>query len=100
MEKAEKEELNMNVEGMDSKKSGEELVKRERIDNSPFEVVTVDGYSFGAMGDYRVTEKCNSIEEVKEELSEITWNRVIQVVMILQEIKEKMSKLNKKNKKK
>ncbi len=76
--------------------SSKELVKRQKVENSPFEIITINGESFGTMGEYRLTEKGNSIEEVKKELEEITWNRIIQIVMILEEIREKVNKTNKK----
>ena len=73
--------------------SGEELIKRKQITDSPFEVITRDGYSFGVMGNYRLTEQNynkNQVEEVNKELEKVTWNRVVQVIMILDEIKEKL----------
>jgi hypothetical protein len=41
------------------------------------------------MGDYRLTEKSDTKEEVIEKLEKITWNRIIQVMMILKEVDEK-----------
>jgi len=70
--------------------SKEELIKRVQIKDSPFEVITQDGYSFGVMGNYRLTEKSNDAKEVAKELKKITWNRVIQIVMILDEVKNKI----------
>jgi len=72
--------------------SKEELIKRVQIKDSPFEVITQDGYSFGVMGNYRLTEKSNDAKEVAKELKKITWNRVIQIVMILDEVKSKIKK--------
>jgi vacuolar-type H+-ATPase subunit F/Vma7 len=51
----------------------------------------MEGYHFGVMGDYRITEKSNSKKEIKKQLENITWNRIIQVVMILNEVKEKLT---------
>lgn len=75
---------------VDNKDSGEELIKREEIKNTPFQVITVKGESFGVMGDYRLTEKGNSVKAVKEDLKKITWNRLVQVIMILDEVKNKI----------
>ena len=72
--------------------SKEELIKRVQIKDSPFEVITQDGYSFGVMGNYRLTEKSNDAKEAAKELKKITWNRVIQIVMILDEVKSKIKK--------
>jgi hypothetical protein len=75
--------------------SNEELIKRVQIKDSPFEVITQQGYSFGVMGNYRLTEKSNDAKEVAKELKKITWNRVIQIVMILDEVKSKIKKQEK-----
>lgn len=83
-------ELHSNVEEQDNKDSGSN-VERVQIDNSPFEVITIDGISFGAMGDYRLTEKGNDKNKVIKELKKVTWNRIIQVFMILNELKEKIN---------
>ena len=72
--------------------NNEELIKRLNIKDSPFEVITKDGESFGVMGNYRLTEPGKNAETIKQELENITWNRVIQVVMILDEIKNKIKK--------
>jgi hypothetical protein len=52
-------------------------------------VITKNGQSWGAMGQYRLTEVENDRKKVKRELTKITWNRVIQVIMILNEITNK-----------
>jgi hypothetical protein len=89
-------QLQPNVEKVAKKgSSNEELIKRVQIKDSPFEVITQDGYSFGVMGNYRLTEKSNDAKEVAKELKKITWNRVIQIVMILDEVKSKIKKQEK-----
>ena len=86
-------QLQTNVEKVAKEGSSkEELIKRVQIKDSPFEVITQDGYSFGVMGNYRLTEKSNDAKEVAKELKKITWNRVIQIVMILDEVKSKIKK--------
>lgn len=86
-------QLQPNAEKVDKKDSGKkELIKRVQIKDSPFEVITQDGYSFGVMGNYRLTEKSNDPKEIAKELKKITWNRVIQIVMILDEVKSKIKK--------
>ena len=91
MEETKVRQLHTNVNGTDKKNSGkEELVKREKIKDSPFEIITQQGTSFGIMGDYRVTEQYKKKAEVKKELSKITWNRIVQVIMILEEVKTKL----------
>jgi hypothetical protein len=86
-------QLQPNVEKVAKEGSSkEELIKRVQIKDSPFEVITQDGYSFGVMGNYRLTEKSNDAKEIAKELKKITWNRVIQIVMILDEVKSKIKK--------
>jgi len=88
-------QLHTNVNGTDKKKSGkEELVKRKQLKDSPFEIITQEGYSFGVMGEYRVTEKADTVKEIEKELKKITWNRIIQVVMILTEVINKQKTKN------
>jgi|SaaInlStandDraft_1057018.scaffolds.fasta_scaffold09750_2 translation elongation factor P/translation initiation factor 5A len=79
------ETLLTNVEEQD-KQTSSETISREEVKDSPFHVITIDGESFGIMGDYRLTEKMSK-EKVKKELKKITWNRIIQVIMLLDEIK-------------
>ena len=99
METLQKKESQMNVKEVSKDDYSEGTVKRENVKNTPFQIVSMEGYHFGVMGDYRITEKNNNKKEVKKELSEITWNRLIQVMMILNEVKEKLNtKLNKEEK--
>ncbi len=92
MEVLSKKTSSKNVDQVDNKELNSELVSKEEIKNSPFHVVTIDGESFGVMGDYRLTEKNRNKKEVIKQLKSVTWNRVIQVIMILEEIKNKNKK--------
>ena len=67
-----------------------EIIKRENVKDSPFEIISMDGYHFGVMGAYRLTEKSNSKKAIKKDLESITWNRLIQVMMVLNEVKDKV----------
>ena len=78
---------------MEVVKNTEELVKRTELKDSPFTVVETDGKIFGTIGNYRVTEECESVEQCAEECLEINWNRILQVVMILQEKQVEISNL-------
>jgi len=75
-----------------SGKKKKQLIKRVDIKNSPFQVITIEGKSFGSMGNYRITEEKDSVREVKEDLEAITWNRIIQVILLLEDLKSKTSK--------
>jgi hypothetical protein len=93
-------QLQPNAEKVVKEESGkEELIKRVQIKDSPFEVITTRGKSFGVMGNYRLTEEYKDEKTVKKELKSITWNRIIQIVMILNELKEKLNENNKGSKK-
>lgn len=71
-----------------------ELISRIEIEDSPFTVIveSLEGQEqkiFGTIGRYRITEPMDSVEEVKELLSTITWNRIVQVMLILIETQVK-----------
>ncbi|AXH76209.1 MAG: hypothetical protein [Microviridae sp.] len=63
-----------------------ELIKRTPIEETPFHVIETDGKIFGAFGQYKITENQNSVEEVKEMLSLITWDRIVQISSIILEM--------------
>lgn len=68
--------------------SNEELVRRVNIDNSPFHAIGLlegeDRKWFGVMGKYRITEPVTTFDAVENELKNITWDRIVQVITILQ----------------
>lgn len=68
----------------DNKKSGE-IVSYEKLENTPFTLVEVETGVFGAIGLNRVTEIRDTKEEVRDELMEITWDRITQVIWIIAE---------------
>ncbi len=65
----------------------EELIERIDVDESPFQLIKVDGEIFIGMGQYRLTEvydvKDKSVEELLKETEKISWNKLVQVMMIL-----------------
>lgn len=63
----------------------EELITRDEIKDSPFHVIGTEQGFFGSVGKYRITEPKKTKKEVEKELSEITWNRIVQVMLILLE---------------
>lgn len=91
METLKQDELLTSVNEVDSNDSG--TVKRENVEDTPFIIISMEGYHFGVLGDYRVTEKDNDIEKIRAELKKITWNRLIQVIMILDNMKDKLEQL-------
>lgn len=64
----------------------EELIQKKEIENTPFTIVTTDGKSFGTLGMYKITEDRETPEDVEKELTEISWNRITQIVLLLNKI--------------
>lgn len=94
MEKSKLKQLQPNAKKVNNKDSGDgknQTITRKEIKDSPFHVITIDGESFGVMGDYRLTEKSADESEVIKELKKITWNRIVQVVMLLEEVRTKLN---------
>ncbi len=67
----------------------EELLTREEIEGTPFNVIGTENGYFGCIGKYRITEVAESAEEIRKELAEMTWNRITQVILILIEMQTK-----------
>ena len=55
----------------------------KQIKNTPFTIVSEDEKVFAVMGKYRLTENYNSAEECEKAVTEITWNRLVQVMSIM-----------------
>ena len=88
-------QLQTNVKEGNHDSSNKEIVKREAVKDTPFTVITYEGYHFGVLGEHRITEKYNSKKELIKKLKAFTWNRVIQVLMILDNQKEKLAQVKK-----
>ena len=61
----------------DSKNS---LIDIEVLDNTPFGIVTIEGNSFGVIGQNRITEDYKDVEKLKEDLAKIDWNKITNVI--------------------
>ena len=67
----------------------ETTLSRHDVEDSPFVVIGNEENGFvGTMGKYRITEEYQSVDECKDELSKITWNRIIQVLVLINQINE------------
>ena len=73
-----------------SKEDSSATIERTDVKDTPFTIVKTEEAIFGVMGQYRITEKCKTVEACKKEVKKITWNRVVQVIMVLQEHKERL----------
>lgn len=75
--------------------SNTELYERTHIKDTPFVVIrdTQRALSWGVMGKYRMTEEYIDHLQCIEDLTKITWNRIIQVLICLNHDQEKMNQL-------
>jgi hypothetical protein len=85
------EQLNTftSVETKDKQESSID-VNFENIENTPFTIVEQNGEYFGTLGNHRLTDIYEDKEECKKDLTEITWNRLVQVIW---GISEKFNKI-------
>lgn len=73
----------MDVKETSKQNSNSELLKREPIEDTPFEVVTTEKGSFVGMGMYRMTEVYDKPEHAKDAIMKLTWKNVINVFAIM-----------------
>lgn len=77
----------------------EELVKFHQVKNTPFTIVEIENKFKVVMGDYRLTEAFNTLEEAKKDAERMDWNRIMQVIFAInnkfQKIKEAVNEDNK-----
>lgn len=65
--------------------SKDSLISYKKVERTPFTMVTIQNDHFGVLGDKRVTEIFENIEELEEELKKTTWDRLMQVIWITTE---------------
>jgi len=73
---------------------GQVEVKTTELEGTPFILIEEAGGYYGIMGKYRLTEKKESLEEVKEEITEMSWNNIVKVMMIVNDINLSIKKIN------
>ena len=56
------------------------MIDIKALDNTPFGIVTIEGRSFGVIGQNRITEEYEDIEKLKEDLKKIDWNKITNVI--------------------
>ena len=61
----------------DSKNS---LIDIKLLENTPFGIVTIEGKSFGVIGQNRITEEYDDLEKLKNDLAKIDWNKIVNVI--------------------
>lgn len=50
------------------------------IEDSPFTIVRQDDKYYGVIGNHRLTDSYEDLDKLKEDLLEISWNRLTQVI--------------------
>lgn len=71
----------MNVLETDKEQSGETLIERVPIKNSPFTAIGKAGTWFLVMGGFRLSEEKDTLEEILEMVGEeINWNVLLTAV--------------------
>lgn len=68
-------------------KEAEELIIRKDLKNTPFQIISIveENKHFAVMGKYRITENYDKVTKCENEVTKITWNRLIQIIMLLHE---------------
>lgn len=59
------------------------IIEREEIEKTPFLLVTHEGGSFVALGNYRLSENYESKEEALAYINNITWENLFNVMVSL-----------------
>lgn len=50
------------------------------IEGTPFTIVKQDEKYYGLIGNHRITEEWNDLEDLKEDLLKVSWDRITQVI--------------------
>ena len=66
----------------------EELFEKIQVDNTPFLIIynKEQKIAFGVFGKYNITKDFNNPDEVKDELSNMTWDKIITVISLVYEM--------------
>lgn len=76
-----------------------QLVEREKIENSPFEIIgNKDHGYFAAFGKYRITEKFENMQLVKDYLESHKWEVVVNLILTLIDVDRTYREIDQKNK--
>jgi hypothetical protein len=65
-----------------------EIFSKTPVENTPFLVIHNEEQkiAFGVFGQYRITKDFNNPEEVKDELTNMTWDKIITVMSLVYEM--------------
>jgi hypothetical protein len=92
--------IQMNVSEKGKQNSGEkneELIKKETIKNTPFEIVTINEKCFIGLGNYKLSEEVIEEEKdiLKKRIEDKDWLLTTYLINALTDAKEKLNNLNK-----
>ncbi len=60
--------------------NSEQELEFTNIENTPFTIVRQKKEYYGLIGNNRITESFDTFEECKENVTEISWDRLVQVM--------------------
>lgn len=66
----------------------EEIFSKTQIENTPFLIIhnKQQNIAFGVFGKYKITKDYNNPDDVKNELTEFTWDKIITVMTLIHEM--------------
>ena len=73
-------ELKLQQESSNTTDKKNSLIDIQVLEDTPFGTVTIEGKSFGVIGQNRITEEYDDIEKLREDLKKIDWNKVTNVI--------------------
>ena len=73
-------ELRLQQESSNTTDNKSSLIDIEVLEDTPFGTVTIEGRSFGVIGQNRITEEYEDIEKLKKDLKKIDWNKIVNVI--------------------
>lgn len=56
-----------------------------QVENTPFTIVRQKKEYFGLIGEHRITDSYETLEEIEKIIKEITWDRIVQVIWAITE---------------
>lgn len=60
----------------------EQLLEQHKVEDTPFTIIKYGEQWFLTMGKYRLTEPSKSREIIEEQINDVSWNRIMQVIMV------------------
>lgn len=74
---------NGSAEEQNNSPSSEQLTEFIPIQDTPFTAVRIEDKYFLVMGKYRLTDAFKTFEEIEQDTTIITWNRLVQVMALI-----------------